>query len=149
MKFASTGLPDASRRAPSTEAKPADGEAGFTLIETLTALTILAIALVSLFEAQATGLRTAGSAAEYAKARILAQSLLAETTAGWRGGALSRRGNDDGFDWTVDIARAPSGPPANADTKWRLHQVRVAVDWGRDRHLQLDTLKLGSSGKAP
>lgn len=142
MKSASTGLPGGSRRVQSTEARPADAQAGFTLIETLTALTILAIALVSLFEAQGTGLRTAGNAADYAKARILGQSLLAETAATWRGGLLRQGGKEGAYDWSIDVSRAP-GAPSKSQTKWGLHQIRVTIAWGAARSIELDTLKLG------
>jgi len=142
MRYASTGSPVASRPPPSSEARPVGGEAGFTLLETLTALTILAIALASLFQAQNMGLRTAAAATGYAKARVLAESLLAETVAVWRGGRQSKTGHEGGFAWSVDVTRAP-GAPSKAQTKWGLHQIRVTVAWSAGRSIELNTLKLG------
>ncbi len=72
MKFVLIGLRAVFRQPRSIDLSPVESTAaGFTLLETLTALTILAIALVSLFEAHASGLRTAGIAADYAEARIV------------------------------------------------------------------------------
>lgn len=123
---------------------PAGSSAGFTLLETLTALTVLSIALVSLFEAHAQGLSTAGSAAEYARARIFAQGILADATGGWSRDLASKRGTDGPFTWSIDIEPEHT---AWADVKtegnWRLHRVRVTVAWDRGRHVNLETLKLG------
>lgn len=142
MKSGSTGLQGASRPQRSIEVDCADAQAGFTLLETLTALIILAIALASLFQAQGIGLRTAAASTGYAKARILAESLLAETAATWRGGRQYRNGNEGGFDWSIEVDRTP-GAPSRAQTKWGLHQIRVTVAWGSGRSVALDRLKLG------
>lgn len=142
MKFASIGLRVASRPLRSNEAPRAKAEAGFTLIETLVALTILAVSLTSLFQSQGIGLRTAAAAAEYAKARTLAESLLAETAVQWRGGASRKSGSEGGFAWSINVERAPGMPSADK-TKWGLHQIRISVTWPDGRSVVLETLKLG------
>jgi len=142
MKSGSIGLRAASQPPRSNEARHAEGEAGFTLIETLAALTILAVALTSLFQSQGMGLRTSATAADYAKARILAESLLAETAVQWRGGVRRQSGKEGGFAWSIDVERAPGAPPAHK-TKWGLHQIRVSVAWPGGRSVVLETLKLG------
>ncbi len=143
MKFALIGLRGASRQARSID-RTRGNAAGFTLVETLAALTILAIALVSLFEAHATGVRNAGIAADYAKARILGQSLLAETVSGRGGSLVSGRGSVGGFGWSIDVVpeRAPWSV-IKSEKNWRLHRVRVTVAWDKDRRIELDGLKLG------
>ena len=144
MRFASIGLRAESRPPRSIDGRPVDAEAGFTLLETLTALTILAIALVSLFEAHSRGLRAASVAEDYAQARILAQGLLADTAGGRHGSLIPRRGTEGKFGWAIEVG--PAALPSadlKSDGNWRLQHVRVTVAWDQDRHIQLDTLKLG------
>lgn len=144
MRFASIGSPVVSRPAQSTETQAGAPEAGFTLFETLTAMLVLSIALVSLFQAHSHALKTATVAAEYARARILGQGLLAETLQGWSGKLVSKHGNDGAFAWSVDIVpeRAAWAAIATKDN-WNLHRVRVLVSWGDGRHIELDSMKLG------
>jgi prepilin-type N-terminal cleavage/methylation domain-containing protein len=128
----------------STESHAPDGAAGFTLLETLTALTILAIAFVSLFEAHAAGLRAAGTAADSTRTRSLAQSLLAEASSGRERRPASRSGRDGRFAWTIDVeeVHAPWAE-ITSQMNWRLHHIRVAVLWDKSRRIALETLKLG------
>ena len=107
-------------------------------------MTILAIALVSLFDAQMRGLRAAGAADAYAEARILGDALLTGATRGWKSGPASRNGREGRFEWSIAVA--PVSTPwaeIKSKDKWRLNQIRVTVAWDRDRSIVLDTLKLG------
>lgn len=145
MRFASIGLRAGSRQPRSIDGHPVNGAAGFTLLETLTALTILAIAFVSLFDAQARGLRAAGAADSYAEARILAQALLADTVSGWNGALIPRKGSNGRFDWSIDVVpERAAWAEIKSETKWRPFHIRVTVAWDR-RSVTLDTLKLGRS----
>jgi Tfp pilus assembly protein PilV len=144
MKSASTGLQAVCPQPRSTDAVPSSSEAGFTLFETLTAMLVLSIGLVSLFEAHSRALRTAGAAADYARARIFAQGLLADTVSGWNGKLISKSGNDDGFAWSIDVA--PEGAAwANVamQDNWKLRRVRVIVNWAGGHQFELNSLKLG------
>jgi len=144
MKSASIGLPAECRPARSTDASTGASEAGFTLFETLTAMLVMSIGLVSLFEAHSRALRTAGAAADYARARIFAQGLLADTVGSWNGRTFSKSGNDDGFAWTIDVA-PESAPWANVAMRdnWKLRRIRVIVSWAGGRQFELNSLKLG------
>ncbi|GBF27467.1 hypothetical protein MnTg02_02520 [bacterium MnTg02] len=117
--------------------------AGFTLLETLTALMILAIAMVALLDSYATGVRASGTSDSYGRARILAQSLLSETVSGWKQRLTRRQGRSGKFVWSVTITPAQE-PWAALNTKahWRLNRVQVTVAWDKNRRLQLETLKL-------
>jgi prepilin-type N-terminal cleavage/methylation domain-containing protein len=122
---------------------PRGSSAGFTLLETLTALTVLSIALVSLFEAHAQGLTTAGSAASYARARIFAQGLLVDATSGWGGELASKRGTEGAFTWSIDVElERSSWADVKTEGNWRLNRVRVTVAWDRGRQINLETVKL-------
>jgi general secretion pathway protein I len=144
MRFASTGLRAAYRQPRSSDESRRGSSAGFTLLETLTALTILSIALVGLFEAHQQGLRTAGSAADYARARIFAQGLLADATSGWSSEPVSKRGSDGQFAWSIDVTpeRAPWAD-FKTEGNWRLKRIRVTVAWDKGRQIELESLKLG------
>ena len=145
MRFASIGLQAGSRPACSIESARESASAGFTLLETLTAMTILAIALVSLFEAHANSVRAAGVAADSTRARMMAEALLADAASGPDVRPASRKGHDGRFAWSVDIdpERAPWARVKSA--LWRLNHIRVAVTWDKSRRIELETLKLGRS----
>lgn len=121
---------------------------GFTLLETLAALTILAIAFVALFESYSAGLKATHVSETYGRARILAQSLLSEAVAGWGQIPAIRTGRTGNFSWSVAIAPARA-PWAALNTKqnWQLNRVTVTVGWDKSRRLELETLKLGRSNE--
>ena len=144
MKCASTGSPAVSRPVPSNSARQAAPTAGFTLLETVAALTILAIALVSLFDAKSKGLRLVGATSAHAKARILASSILAETTGQWHQGLRSSSGRYEAYTWYVEVAPVGSEwAQLKSEANWRMFHIRVTVAWPRHRQLHLETLKLG------
>jgi prepilin-type N-terminal cleavage/methylation domain-containing protein len=147
MRSASTGLPAVSRRRPCAEPEaeappPRHRAAGFSLLETLCALTILAIALVGLFQAHSAGLRATTAADHYAQARILAHSILASALAGPGILPVPAVGQQGAFRWSVSVAEAREGWAAISSDKWRLHHIRVAVEWPRSRTVELRGLKL-------
>ncbi len=147
MKFASTGSPAAFLPLHSTEpTSPNGAEAGFTLFETLVAMMVLSIGLASLYEAHTRALKAAGTSADYANARILAQGLLAEAVSGWPKELTSKAGQENGFYWTVKFQPA-TGPWASVQARkgWKLQQVSVTVAWPGGRQLELNSLKLGRS----
>lgn len=168
MRSASIGSPAASRQPPSTECTPCSGEAGFTLLETLTALAILAIALVSLYDAQSRGVRAADAVASHAEARIIAQSLLTEAQSPRGQAPVARRGKQGRYRWTVEVAPEQSAwaqvassndagaetqAPSNSDHEamrrvaWQMYRVRVSVGWDHNRNIVLESLKLAPARK--
>ncbi|XBQ16683.1 MAG: type II secretion system minor pseudopilin GspI [Oceanicaulis sp.] len=89
-------------------------EAGFSLIEMLAALAVLAVAGVALMNALGTTARTAGLARDAALADMAARSVLASRIAEAGGGALSDRTGvfemaGVSYDWRLDVGR--SGAP--------------------------------------
>jgi prepilin-type N-terminal cleavage/methylation domain-containing protein len=155
MRFASTGSPaawlwnaygsligcllQATRRRRSAS--------GFTLIEALVAIVILASSLSVLLSAHDTALRGAAALDSHLQARLLAQSLLAQY-------ALSRvppqahaQGRSGRFAWTVAVAplEEAGGKRQDGPEQWSLHQLTVTVAWAPRRQITLTTLRLLSA----
>jgi general secretion pathway protein I len=127
-------------------AQPTGGASrGFTLIEALAAIVILALALSALLSAHDTGLRGATAVDDHLQARLLAQSLLAQ----W---SLQRvpqppsQGRSGRFTWTVSVApyAGAGGTQHQQPGQWMLHELTVTVAWPPRRQIQLGTLRLMS-----
>ncbi len=120
-----------------------DHELGFTLFESIAALTILSMAFVALFSAHTSAIKSTAAAEDFGKARIIAESLLADATTGWGFPLNSASGRTDVFDWTIEIDGATGQLAAiDAKTPWKLVHVRVKVAWQPARHVELETYKL-------
>ncbi len=114
---------------------------GFSLLELMVAMVIMALSLTMLHQVDAGVLRGLGDQAAQERATVLAQSLLdareAVPALGW-----NEQGEAAGFRWTVGstLLPLPAGLPLTTPP---LHEVRIAVYWqGRlgERELQLATL---------
>jgi prepilin-type N-terminal cleavage/methylation domain-containing protein len=118
---------------------------GFTLIEALAGIVILALALSVLLSAHDSGLRGATAIDDHLQARLLAQSLLAQWSLDRTPQAPSQ-GRSGRFAWTVSLA--PYGNAVGAgDQKtdqWALYELTVTVTWLPRRQVQLSTLRLMS-----
>jgi general secretion pathway protein I len=108
-----------------------NAERGFTLVETLIAFAILAVVLVSLYEAIGTGFRSFAAAARVDEAVLIAQSQMDRLV------ALKRmpdqvQGNVDGtpYQWRIEVVppRAPETQTAAA-SPLRAVSFRLAVSW--------------------
>jgi hypothetical protein len=121
-------------------------EAGFTVVEVIAALTILAAALAVLLNVVSGSIHLAGRAETVAEADALARSLLAKigTELPLRDGLITGEA-DHGLRWQVDIE--PYGD-ATDRREWPVaaHQISAEVLW-RDgllnRSVVLTTLRLG------
>lgn len=116
---------------------------GFTLIEVLVALAILAIAAVPLFQVFTTGLRSVDVSDRASQALAIAESALARADAegGWRSGTRSGRAGD-GFAW--DIVVVPASVERPRDAAGRLYAVTARVRWQArtgERAVELQTLR--------
>ena len=117
---------------------------GFTLIEIIVALAILAVALGALFQSFSTGLRATAVTDRQAAAVMLAQSLLDRIgqdiplAAGEQAGVA-----DDGLRWSVTIVPSPLiAPDRRADSPLLPFDVVVTVAGDGGRPLTLATLRL-------
>jgi general secretion pathway protein I len=130
-------------------------QSGFTLIEVLVALVVLAVAVVAVLQLFGGGLRLARASGDHLEATLLASSML--TDLAWE---TLEEGTTEGsvgaFRWsrqiTVDPALLPEEPdPARPDAV-KLARVSVDVRWGKNRHVELVTIRpLGQqvTGSAP
>ena len=128
-----------------------DDESGFTLVEIVVALAILALSVTVLLGVISDGLRRTDLAARTAQATSLAQSLLGRlgtelpVQQGETSGELA-----GGFRWQARIE--PYGDNADRD-QWPVGAYHVSVDvaWGAgdaERSVTLTTLRLGAKEPA-
>jgi len=148
--FASTGSPAGFRSRPaetrSDGGRPGSGrrgERGFTLLETLTALAILALALSSLFGTFSNNLRAVRTSEHYSATLALAQALLVKEAARAELRPQAASGRLGGARWSLRISPADAlAPPFAKADPWRLYRVAVDVTGPAGRRVHLQTLKL-------
>ena len=120
---------------------------GFTLVEIIVALAILALCLNVILAAISDALRRTGEAEAQAEAASLARSLLAQAGSAVPlddGAAAGQLAN--GFRWRLQVA--PYGP-ADQAVPVRAYKVTAEVSWDearRERSVALTTLRLGAGG---
>ena len=124
-------------------------QSGFTLLETLVALAVLAIVLGVIYQIFGTSLRNMQYAKEYSYAQMLAESKLSELSKGvpirpgsW-GGEF-----DQNYSWRMDVSRLP---PASEDGGDLIEKYRVdfLVRWNagaRQQSINLRTYRLAVEG---
>lgn len=126
-----------------------NAESGFTLVEVVVALAILAMSLGILLSVISNGIRQSDRAEKLARAGSLAQSLLAKLGTelpiqeGQIGGELA-----EGFRWRVDAE--PYGD-ATDQQYWPVaaYAVSVRVLWGenlQERSVTLNSIRLAPKG---
>jgi general secretion pathway protein I len=116
---------------------------GFTLIEALAAIVILALSLSALLAAHDASLRGAAALDDHLYARLLAQSLLAQWSQ-HRTPQAAAQGHDGRFGWTISLAplAGAGGTPRSENGQWMLHELTVTVAWAPRRQVKLNTLRL-------
>ena len=124
---------------------------GFTLLEVLVAMTILGLALVALLQLSAQGLRLLRLSEDYQDAVRLADHL----ARGAEPAAEQVEAGDQGtlhWERRVTLVPVPEELSPAAGPRSRLYAVAVAVRWGRNRTLELASLRTvveSSEGAAP
>jgi general secretion pathway protein I len=124
----------------------ANASTGFTLIEVLVALAVLAITFGFAFRALSGGFDWLDHSERGRTGLLLAETMLARVghDIALQDGQITGR-TPDGFSWTLettpygDVSRLPSGRLIG-------HQIQVTVSWTerrRERQVRLTTLRLG------
>jgi len=145
MKFGSTGTPAASR---SSRRKPADGQAGFTLVEALVAMAVV-VAFVGtlgpyLFHAR----RIMDNAEHRVAAQILLRTLLDAPFDRSQLAGATRGGELNGLRWR--IVTAPMAIDAVSSTtgrQWKAYRVTASVAAGHGQIITAETIRLGEAGR--
>jgi prepilin-type N-terminal cleavage/methylation domain-containing protein len=113
---------------------------GFTLLEVLVALTVLALAIVPLMQLSSQGLRLLHLSDDYQQAVLVAERIARSADALEVGVQAGREGR---FDWErrVTLMPVPEELVAGAGPQLRLYALTVAVRWGSRRTLELASLR--------
>jgi len=119
---------------------------GFSLLEMLVALVILAFSLGALYQAAGGATRIVRVDQEYAYATEIAQSLLAERTAVKLDASLASHGSIDDFHWQVTVDPIPQD---NTARPIALQSVQVMVEWGQSLTPRRVILHSVISGEEP
>jgi general secretion pathway protein I len=126
---------------------------GFSLLEVIAAIAILAIAFAALMQVAGSSLSLTTRANERTQAALRARTLLdgAFVMEPIREGATDGR-FDDTYRWTMNVARyQPPDVAATPDdgSGGRLYRLDLDVIWGADgaeRHARFSTLRMGGAG---
>jgi general secretion pathway protein I len=122
---------------------------GFTLLEVLVALVVLATTVVAVLQLFGGGLRLARAAGDHADAALLASAKLADLEPGPLTEG-STEGTDGPYRWTRRVTLDPALLPVEPDTPEamliRLARVTVEVQWGQGRRFELATLRVWRIG---
>jgi type II secretion system protein I len=120
---------------------------GFTLLEVLVALTILAVAIVALMQLSSQGLRLLHLSDDYQQAVVVADRVARATDVLEEGADAGQEGR---FQWErrVSLVPVPEALTPGAGPQLRLYALSVAVRWGRNRTLELASLRAVSETPA-
>ena len=121
---------------------------GFTLLEVLVALTILGLAIVTLMQLSSQGLRLIHLSEDYQQAVLVADRVARSTDALQEGLDAGQEGR---FQWErrVTLVPVPEELTPGAGPQLRLYALSVAVRWGRNRALELASLRTVAEKPGP
>lgn len=114
---------------------------GFSLLEMIVAIAILALALGSLYQAASGATRNVRTAERYAYGVELARSLLAENTLVPTGGVQSSGETPSGYRWEVNSSRRQWSRAENP--KIPLQDLEIVVAWfdgSKRREIRLNSV---------
>ena len=121
----------------------AAAEAGFTLLEVLAALAILAATLMAVLAAMTNGIGMMASVGGHAGALQVARSILETTAADPAALTSGAGGNSGGYTWqlsprvVLDVV-----PPGGQGKSSRLYELTVDVSWPPARQIRMVTRRL-------
>lgn len=121
---------------------------GFTLIEILVAISILAIALVIILQLFSGALKSRRVSDEYTTGVFYAQEKMEETLLSESLNAGVDEGEwDDGYSWRTEIVRMEQTEEESTELPFDTFEIAVEVAWcqdpaGKGKRCQLKTMKI-------
>jgi len=121
---------------------------GFTLLEVLVALAILGLAIVTLMQLSAQGLRLLRLSGDYQQAVMVADRIARSTDARSEGVEIGQKG---AFRWErrVSLVSVADELTPGSGPRPKLFALSVAVRWGGDRVLEVASLRALADTQAP
>jgi len=122
--------------------------AGFTLLEVLVSLAIIAIALTMIMQLFSGSLRSAALSRSYGEATLLADckmnEILEDNELPGEEGYSENGQMDGGYSWEVNVTPYEEFAPEEETFPLTLYRIDVTVSWGegeRERLIALSTVK--------
>jgi general secretion pathway protein I len=125
-------------------------QTGFSLLESMVAISILGIALGGLYSAASGATRNVRADERYAFAVELGRSLLADNSQVLKSGFSDNGVTAGGFKWSVASRPAPLG--RSGLDEGALQEIEIIVSWAdglRDRRIRLDSVVEGMPAEDP
>jgi prepilin-type N-terminal cleavage/methylation domain-containing protein len=120
-------------------------DAGFTLIEMLVAVAVLA-ALVGIVPRSLVFARSImDHSRDWMDARLVAEAVLNDELVGPSLSVGTRAGVIDGRRWRTTLTRHTATRPEDSGTGRMLLDVRIEVEVGAGRSLEIETMRIGGS----
>ena len=144
--MAPVSSPPSPRPSPSWGGRGRAG--GFTLLEVLVAMTILAVAIVAFMQLSSQGLRLLHLSDDYQQAVVVADRIARATDVIEEGADAGQEGR---FQWErrVTLVPVPEELTPGAGPQLRLYALSVAVRWGGSRTVEIASLRSVTRAAAP
>lgn len=117
-------------------------EAGFSLVEVMAAVAIMAVALVALYRGAGGSQRAAQFIEAHLGARLIAQSLIEDVRRSAQVSADRRKGDSGMYHWQL-IIEPIRVPGIEAAQGYRFYHLQAQITWQAGGSFVLDALKLG------
>ena len=129
------------------------GAEGFTLMEALVAISVLAISLVVILQLFAGGLRASRLSDDYTRGILHAREKMESTLLDSELSEGVREGDfGDGYRWRSEIRRVAMEEDEEGRLPFDMYRATVAVEWKageKDKHFAVTTLRLTEKRKGP
>ncbi|MCP4682517.1 MAG: type II secretion system protein [Desulfobacterales bacterium] len=124
---------------------------GFTLIETLVAVSILAISLVVIMQLFSGGLKSGKLSGDYTRGIFHAREKMEEVLLVEKLEEMAQEGDfDDDYRWEADVVKIEPEDEEDEKLPFDAYNIRVDVKWdmgGKEKHFEVSTMRLAEKRK--